>query len=189
MSILFSYEPVSNMVRFVAKIYVANECSTLALYYFECVVLPLASASASPTSNAPIASRCVNSSFDIHLRSNAAAAASATSTSQEDNDWLSAELHDRHTKIPNLVVSYRSMDLEAAAALPNFSQLFLFVSRVRNCSGEMHISYLVVPKRKGDLDTVGFVVCFPDWKKNRHLLQLNLISSQSTENNKVYSAL
>ena len=38
----------------------------------------------------------------IHLHGKAAAAtASAAPTSQEDNDWLSIELRDGHTKIPN----------------------------------------------------------------------------------------
>jgi hypothetical protein len=68
-----------------------------------------------------------STSTHIHLRSKAAAA-SAAPTSQEDNDWLSAELRDGHTKIPNL----EPQEGLEAAALPNFSQLF-FVSWVRNC--------------------------------------------------------
>jgi hypothetical protein len=63
-------------------------------------------------------------------------------------------------KFRTLSYSLRRMGLEAAA-LPNFSQLFLFASQVRNCSGGMYTSCSVVPKKK-ILIPVMFVVCFLD---------------------------
>jgi hypothetical protein len=59
-----------------------------------------------------------STSTHIYLRSKAAVAASASaaSTSQEDNDWLSAELRDGHTKIPNLELQEDGS--LSAAALP-----------------------------------------------------------------------
>jgi hypothetical protein len=48
-------------------------------------------------------------------------------------------------------LSYRRMGLEAAALL-NFSQLF-FVSRKRDCSGGMYISYSVVSKKNEDFNS------------------------------------
>jgi hypothetical protein len=66
-------------------------------------------------------------------------------------------------KFRTLSYGLRRMGLEAAA-LPNFSQLFLFVSQVRNCSGGMYTScffFSVVPKKK-ILIPVMFVVCFLD---------------------------
>jgi hypothetical protein len=113
-------------------------------------------------------------------------------------------------------LSYRRMGLKAAAVL-NFSQLF-FVSRKRDCSGGMYISYSVVSKKNEDFNSCHVCRLFSGLAKkkvssffrcvltrawvrpqasgfsydtpmdsviNRHLLQLNVINSQSTESNTV----
>jgi hypothetical protein len=90
----------------------------------------------------------------------AASAPSAPSTSQEDDDWLSAELRDGHTKIPNLELQQDGSRGHSAAKF--FSTSF-FVSWVRNRSDGMYTSYSVVPKKK--VIPVVFVVCFLDWQK------------------------
>jgi hypothetical protein len=110
-------------------------------------------------------------------------------------------------------LSFRRMGLEVAALL-NFSQLF-FVSRIIHCSGGMYISYSLVSKKREDFNSCqvcrlfsglakkyvsSFFLCVltrvpqassfsydtpMDSVINRHLLQLNVISSQTTESNTV----
>jgi hypothetical protein len=82
-----------------------------------------------------------STSTHIHLCSN----------SQEATDWLSAELRDRHTKIPNLELQ---QDGSRGCSAAKFLSTFLFVSQARNCRGGTNISYSVVPKKKEDLDGV-----------------------------------
>lgn len=89
--------------------------------------------------------------------------------------------------------------------------LLKFAPRIRNC-GVMYISYSVVPKEKEYFDSCHVCRLLPGLAKkvnlavvrldegpeasttptdsviNRHVLQLNFVSSQSTEYNKMYSA-
>jgi hypothetical protein len=72
-------------------------------------------------------------------------------TSQEGNDWLSADLRYVHTKIPDLEVQE---DGSRSCRVTKFLSTFLFVSRSRNCSGVMYVSYSVVQEDFNSCETM-----------------------------------
>jgi hypothetical protein len=109
-----------------------------------------------------------STSTHIHLCSKAAAPAPASSRStlQEDNDWLSAELRDGHTKNPNLELQEDGSRGHSAAKFLSLF-LFCFVGKKLYSSGGRYMSYSVVSKKMEDFDSCRVCRLFSGLTKKR----------------------